>query len=139
RRLEAEWEVRDNVAAASPGSFLLLEAIFEQGRAAFGFLGERGLRAERLGDRAARHLLKFLEAEGAVDPHLADQLAVPLALARGGGRVTTPEVTQHLETVAAVVSIFGVPARTWGRRGGPGGLDDDRRCPPPHPRLALDP
>jgi RNA 3'-terminal phosphate cyclase (ATP) len=126
RRIEAEWEVHESVAAASPGSFLLLEAVFENGRAAFGFLGERGLRSERLGDRAARHLLKFLDAEGAVDPHLADQVAVPLALARGGGRVTTPEVTLHMETVAAVVSMFGVPARTWGRRGGPGGLEVDR-------------
>jgi hypothetical protein len=37
--------------------------------------------------------------------------------------VTTPEVTGHLETVAAVVSQFGFGARTWGRRGGPGGLE----------------
>lgn len=125
RRIEASWEVLD-LPAISPGSFLLLEAIFEKSRAAFGLLGERGLRAEVLGDRAARRLLKFLDGEGAVDPHLADQMAVPLALARGGGRVTTSEVTRHLETVAAVVSLFGVPARTWGRRGGPGGLEVDR-------------
>lgn len=125
RRIEARWEVLD-VPAASPGSFLLLEAVFEEGRAAFGFLGERGLRAERLGDRAARTLLRFLEGEGTVDPHLADQLAVPLALARGGGRVTTSEVTRHLETVALVLSLFGIPARTWGRRGGPGGLEVER-------------
>ncbi|HEV7501613.1 MAG TPA: RNA 3'-terminal phosphate cyclase, partial [Vicinamibacteria bacterium] len=40
RRLESRWEQID-LAAASPGSFLLLEAVFEQGRAAFSFLGER--------------------------------------------------------------------------------------------------
>jgi RNA 3'-terminal phosphate cyclase (ATP) len=125
RRLEAEWAVV-NVPAASPGSYLLLEAVFEESRAAFGFLGQRGVRAEVVGDRAARTLLKFLEAEGAVDPHLADQLAVPLALSGGGGRVTTSEVTRHLETVAGVLARFGIPARTWGRRGGPGGLEVDR-------------
>lgn len=124
RRLESRWEVVD-VPAASPGSFLLLEAVFEESRAAFGFLGERGLRAEVLGDRAARTLLRFLDGEGAVDPHLADQLAVPLVIGGGGGRVTTSEVTAHLETVAAVVSTFGVGARTWGRRGAPGGLEVD--------------
>jgi RNA 3'-terminal phosphate cyclase (ATP) len=124
RRLESRWEVVD-LAAASPGSFLLLEAVFEESRAAFGFLGERGLRAEILGDRAARTLLAFLDSEGAVDPHLADQLAVPLAVARGGGRVTTNVVTAHLETVAAVVGLFGIGARTWGRRGGPGGIEVD--------------
>jgi RNA 3'-terminal phosphate cyclase (ATP) len=122
RRLESAWTVAD-VPAPSPGSFLLLEAVFEEGRAAFGFLGERGVRAEALGDRAARTLLKFLEGEGATDAHLADQLAVPLALSQGGGRVTTDEVTQHLVTVAEVVALFGIRARTWGRLGGPGGLE----------------
>ena len=125
RRLEATWDVVD-VPASSPGSFIVLEAVFEQGRAAFGLLGQRGLRAEVVGDRAARQLMQFLESEGAVDPHLADQLALPLALSGGGGRVSTNEVTRHLETVAAVVSQFGIPARTWGRRGGPGGLEVER-------------
>jgi RNA 3'-terminal phosphate cyclase (ATP) len=125
RRIEASWELVD-MPAASPGSFLMVEALFEGSRGAFSLLGERSLRAEVLGERAARLLLRFLEAEGAVDPHLADQLAVPLALAGGGGRVTTPEVTSHLETVAGVVSRFGIEARTWGRRGGPGGLEVGR-------------
>jgi RNA 3'-terminal phosphate cyclase (ATP) len=122
RRIEASWEEL-TVPAASPGSFLLLEAVFEEGRAAFGFLGQKGVRPEVTGDRAARTLLKFLGAEGAVDPHLADQLAVPLALGGKGGRVTTTEVSLHLETVAEIVSLFGIPAKTWGRRGGPGGLE----------------
>jgi RNA 3'-terminal phosphate cyclase (ATP) len=122
RRLEPAWE-EVVVPASSPGSFLLLEAVFEHGRGAFGFLGQKGVRPELLGDRAARTLLKFLDAEGAVDAHLADQLAVPLALGGKGGRVTTPEVSLHLETVAEIVSVFGIPARTWGRRGGPGGLE----------------
>jgi RNA 3'-terminal phosphate cyclase (ATP) len=122
RRIESAWDVLE-VPAASPGSFLLLEAVFEQGRAAFGFVGQKGVRPEVLGDRAARTLLKFLEGEGAVDPHLADQLAVPMALGGQGGRVTTTEVSLHLETVADVLSQFDFPARTWGRRGGPGGLE----------------
>jgi RNA 3'-terminal phosphate cyclase (ATP) len=112
------------VPASSKGCFLLLEAIFEEGRGAFGLIGERRVRAEALGDRAGRQLLKFLDSDdGAVDPHLADQLVVPLALAGGGGRVTTTEVTSHLETVAGIVSRFGIPARTWGRRGGAGGVE----------------
>ena len=123
RRLESAWEEIE-VPAPSKGCFLLLEAVFEEGRAAFGVLGERRVRAEALGDRAARRLLRFLDAdEGAVDPWLADQLVVPMALSGAGGRVTTPEVTAHLETVADVVSRFGIPSRTWGRRGGPGGVE----------------
>jgi len=126
RRIEAVWDVVEE-PSASPGSFLLLEAVFEHGRGAFAFLGERGLASEVLGERAARRLLRFLEdEEGAVDAHLADQLVVPLALARGGGRVTTPEVTSHLAAAAGVAARFGIPARTWGRPGGPGGLEVDR-------------
>jgi RNA 3'-terminal phosphate cyclase (ATP) len=123
RRLEAEWQVLD-VSADSPGSFLFLEAAFEKGRGAFGYLGRRGVRAESIGDGAARRLIRFLEdEEGAVDPHLADQLVVPLALAGGGGRVTTVEVTRHLETAVAVLGRFGFGAKVWGRRGGPGGVE----------------
>jgi RNA 3'-terminal phosphate cyclase (ATP) len=125
RRLEPQIELAQPEAAA-PGSYLLLEAVFANGRAAFGLLGERGLRAERLGDQGARLLLKFLEGGAAVDRHLADQLAVPLALSGGGGRISTDEVTSHLETVADVLRRFGVRAETWGRRGGPGGLSVER-------------
>jgi len=104
RRMEAAWEVVD-VPASSPGSFLLLEAVFEQGRAAFGLLGQRGLRAEVVGDRTARTLLKFLDGEGAVDPHLADQLVLLLALA-GGGSFCTTAPTLHTRTQLAVIPRF---------------------------------
>ena len=126
RRIEAGWEASEGVPSATPGSFLQLEAVFEKSRAAFGLLGERGVRAEIIGERAARLLLRFLDAEGAVDPHLADQLGVPLALARGGGRVTTSEVTRHLETVVEVLGLFGVRAQVLGVRGGHGGLEVER-------------
>jgi RNA 3'-terminal phosphate cyclase (ATP) len=126
RRLEASWETLA-LNATSPGSFLLLEALFENGCGAFALLGEGGQRPEAMGDRAARMVLKFLEGESAVDPFLADQLAVPLAVAGGGGRVSTSAVTRHLETVAEVLTAFGVPARTWGRLAGRGGLEVDAR------------
>jgi RNA 3'-terminal phosphate cyclase (ATP) len=123
RRMEVPVEVLD-VSGASPGSFLLVEAVFETGRAAFGFLGQKGVRAEAIGERAARRLLKFLEdEEGAVDGHLADQLVLPMAIAGGGGSATTCEVSRHLETVVDVARSFGVEARVWGRRGGPGGFE----------------
>jgi len=126
RRVELDCDVVA-VPAAAPGAFLQVEAVFENGWAAFPILGERGLRAEVMGERVARRLLRFLgDEEAAVDPLLADQLAVPLGVARGGGRLVTSEVTAHLETVAAILRQFDVPAETWGRRGGPGGLEVGR-------------
>jgi RNA 3'-phosphate cyclase len=126
RRIEAAWEVVD-VEASSPGAFLLLEAIFERGRGAFAFLGERGLPSEILGERAARRLLRFIEDDaGAVDAPLCGQLAVPMALAGGAGRLTTPEVTAELQTIVAVINRFGITARVSGRLGGPGGFEVER-------------
>jgi RNA 3'-terminal phosphate cyclase (ATP) len=122
RRMEAEWDT-GAVTADSPGSALLLHATFEQGCAGFDLLGERGGRAEVLGDRAARMLLKFLEGSGAVDPHLADQLAVPLAIAGGGGRIATPAVSPQLLTAASLLAQFGYDARVSGRTGAPGVLE----------------
>ena len=124
RRLEAAWEVVD-LPSGSPGSFVMLEAVYEHGRGAFSQLGERGIRPETGGRQAARELLAFLEAEGGVDGHAADQLAVPLALARGGGRVTTSEVTRHLQTVVQILGLFGVGARVEGLLGGHGVLEVD--------------
>jgi len=123
KRWPAAWDVLD-APSASPGSFLLVEAIFETGRLAIGFLGEKGMPAEQVGDRAARHLLKLIEAsDSAVDGHLADQLVVPISAAGGGGRVTTCEVTRHLETVAETARLFGFDVRVTGRRGGPGAVE----------------
>ncbi len=126
RRIETSFDVVE-ANASSPGSFLQIEGIFEAGRAAFAVLGERGQPPELMGERAARRLLAFVEEDAAVvDPWLADQLAVPLALARGGGRVVTSEVSSHLERTAGVLRAFGVPAETRGRRGGPGELEVGR-------------
>jgi RNA 3'-terminal phosphate cyclase (ATP) len=128
RRIETEWEIAE-LTATSPGAFVQVEAVFENGRAAFGLLAERGLRAEVLGERAMRKLLRFLgDEEAAVDPWLADQLAVPLALAGGGGRLVTSEVTTHLQTAVSVLRAFGFAGESFGRRGGPGGLEVGSRA-----------
>jgi RNA 3'-terminal phosphate cyclase (ATP) len=122
RRMEVPWETA-TVPSDSPGATILLQATFEHGCAGFGLLAERGVRAEALGDRAARLLLKLLDGNGAVDPHLADQLAVPLAVAGCGGRIATPAVSRQLVAVAAVLGRFGFDARLSGREGAPGLLE----------------
>jgi RNA 3'-terminal phosphate cyclase (ATP) len=121
RRMEADWETGP-VPSDSPGAAILLQATFEHGCAGFGLLAERGVRAEALGDRAARLLLKLLDGSAAVDAHLADQLAVPLAVAGCGGRIATPSVSRQLAAVTAVLGRFGFDARLSGREGAPGVL-----------------
>ncbi len=59
-------------------------------------LGERGLPAEKVGQRAAQGLITELKSEAAVDIHLADQLIPYLAMA--GGSYTAREVSLHAKT-----------------------------------------
>lgn len=96
----------DTLAAISPGTMLLLLAEFEASQACFTALGERGKPAERVADEAADALAAFLGSDGAVEPWLADQLLLPLALAPGCSTLRTSAVTQHLLTNAAIIRRF---------------------------------
>lgn len=67
-------------------------------------LGERGLRAEDVGRKAAQNLLNELEKLAPADKYLADQLIVYLALL--GGSYKTTEITNHALTNIAIVEKF---------------------------------
>jgi hypothetical protein len=57
-------------------------------------------------DEAFDAVAAFLRSGGAVDPWLADQLLLPLALAERPSRLRTSEVTAHLLTNAEVIRRF---------------------------------
>ena len=59
-----------------------------------------------MADEAAEPLLELLRTDGAIDPFLADQLLLPLALASGISQIRTAQVTQHLLTNAEVIRAF---------------------------------
>lgn len=92
-------------AAASTGSALTVELVFERTRAGFDALGEPRKAASTVGRQAAEAAVDFAEGCGAVDTHLADQLLVFLALA--GGTVVIPERTAHVETSLSLLDSFG--------------------------------
>jgi RNA 3'-terminal phosphate cyclase (ATP) len=76
-------------------------------------LGERGKPAEQVADDATEELLSWLDVDGegarataAVDPHLADQLLLPLALAEGRSVISVVAVTEHLRTNADTIAAF---------------------------------
>jgi RNA 3'-terminal phosphate cyclase (ATP) len=69
-------------------------------------LGERGKPAEQVADDATDELLSWLLADGAVEPHLADQMLLPMALAEGRGVLTVVAVTDHLRTNADTIAAF---------------------------------
>jgi RNA 3'-terminal phosphate cyclase (ATP) len=97
----ADWR------ALSPGAAIRLTAEHEGvAPATFVGLGERGKPAEAVADEAVDELLSFEDAPAAIDPHSADQLLIPLALAPGRSEYTVTDVTEHLRTNARSVAAF---------------------------------
>jgi RNA 3'-terminal phosphate cyclase (ATP) len=94
-KLEPELTLEELPAAGwgLRGTLLLLLAQCNDGQACCFALGARGKRAERVADEAVEALAAFLRSDGSVDPWLADQPLVPLALAEGPFALRTNEVT----------------------------------------------
>ncbi|MBI5881172.1 RNA 3'-terminal phosphate cyclase [archaeon] len=67
-------------------------------------LGERGKRAEVVGEEAAKKLLHEIESKAPVDAHTADNL-VPF-IAVFGGEMKVSEITNHIRTNVYVVEQF---------------------------------
>ena len=124
RRLESRWEVRRASKAAAPGSFLLLRPSSRTaGPPSASWASGACARSSWASGRRGACCGSWTR-KGPSDPHLADQLAVPLALAGGGGRVTHDRgdrAPRDGGRGGEPPSAF--PPRTWGRRGGPGGLE----------------
>jgi RNA 3'-phosphate cyclase len=85
-----------------PGSLVLIYGP----RAGFDALGTRGKPAEKVADAAADAFLSFRDRRAAVDRHLADQIVLYLARARGPSSLITPEITLHLLTNLWVIEQF---------------------------------
>ena len=107
----------------SPGVYLELTLLSDPVPAGFVRLGALGLPAETVADRAVEDLGHHLRMEAPVDPHLADQPAILLALSTdpAGSRYRTSAITQHLLTHAEVISaLLPVDVRVNGTLGDPG-------------------
>ena len=100
-----------------PGSLVFLWGP----QAGFHALGARGKPAEQVADEAADAFLRWQQSRAALDHHLADQVTLYLAQARGPSRFTTVEVTSHLLTNIWVVEQFlGPTFQVQGDLGNPG-------------------
>jgi len=99
-----ECEVRE-VPQGGPANVLLLEIERAQSRELVSVFGEKGLRAERVAQRACDELAAFLAAGVPVGEHLADQLVLPLA-ALGGGRFRSAPLSLHATTNIETIRHF---------------------------------
>ncbi|MBI3923555.1 MAG: RNA 3'-phosphate cyclase [Armatimonadetes bacterium] len=104
-KLSAEVEPL-NRPAISPGAAVVITAECENGFGGFTGLGKPGKRMEQVSLEACDAFAAWWRSGTACDEHLADQLVLPMALAEGDSRWTTPKITDHLRTVAFVVQQF---------------------------------
>jgi len=94
-----------------PGSGITLWAVFSGESSAWPILlggdslGERGKRAERVGEEAANLLLKAIHSHAPVDKYLADQL-LPLMLFLPSAQYKASEITPHCKTNIYVIEKF---------------------------------
>jgi RNA 3'-terminal phosphate cyclase (ATP) len=100
---ELHCEISDN--AISRGTAVLIEIESENLTEVFTRIGERGVRAEVIAEKAAEEALLYLERQVPVGEHLADQLLIPLALA-GGGSFATGPLTLHTKTNIEIIKKF---------------------------------
>lgn len=112
--LPAKIEPR-RLRGAGPGAGIFLFSEYEHVVAGFTAYGRKGLPSERVAEAACDDLLAHHRGGEPVDPHLADQLVLPMALcfgpgqsalAEGKSRLVTSEISQHLLTNVWVVQQF---------------------------------
>ena len=71
-------------------------------------MGKLGLAAEKVAEQAVQDFLEFHQTGAPIDPHLADQLLLPSALAATPTQYRVAEITPHLTTNAWVIEQFGL-------------------------------
>jgi len=103
--LRAEVEPR-RLRGTGPGAGIFLFAEYAHALAGFTAYGRKGLPAERVAETACNELLAHHRTGKPADPHLSDQLVLPMALATGESQVVTSQVTRHLLTNVWVVRQF---------------------------------
>ncbi|QGA53582.1 RNA 3'-terminal phosphate cyclase [Sulfolobus sp. E5-1-F] len=100
--IEIETDVRQN--EISKGSGITLAAIGEKSIIGADSLGERGKRAETVGEEAARILIDNLNTKAAVDVHMSDMLMIFASLY--GGEYVGAELTSHAYTNMEIIKKF---------------------------------
>jgi RNA 3'-terminal phosphate cyclase (ATP) len=94
----------ESPSARGAGNVLLLTLDYEHVTIVLSAMGEKGTPAEDVASGLVDAARSYLAADAPVDPHLADQLLIPLAL--GGGRFCTTTLTAHTHTNAFVIERF---------------------------------
>lgn len=102
---EEEIQIEEINNSPGPGNAVICEIKSEHLTEAFTSFGQIGVRAEQVAEELCKEVRNYLAAQVPVGEHLADQLLLPLALARAGEFVTT-KPSLHTLTNKEVIQKF---------------------------------
>jgi len=117
--IETESYSKKDDPHLGPGSGIVLWADDVNGtRVGADSLGDRGVRAEEVGTKAAKQLVSEISTGKAIDSHLADMIVPYLAVAKGESKIGISQVTSHLTTnLWTIERILGTPMNLEGNIG----------------------
>lgn len=96
-----------SLPAPRPGMFVILQAEFEHSEQTFFSIGELGKPPEALANQAADSLISHLQCEvGALDPHLANQLMMPLSFSNGNSMLSSSCINAQTLLAADLINKF---------------------------------
>ena len=101
-----DWMKAESVERSpGPGNVVTIEIECEHVTEVFTGFGERGVRSEAVAEKAVQQARRYIGSEAAVGEYLADQLLIPMAMARGGSFTTLP-LSRHATTNIEVIGKF---------------------------------
>jgi RNA 3'-terminal phosphate cyclase (ATP) len=100
-----DCEYFEYVNSLSTGSAVHIHAHCENSVLGSTFFGEIGRKAEIVGEDCAKHLMKQINSNAALDEHMADQILPFMALV-GDSKVSVAEITNHCKTNIWVIETF---------------------------------
>ncbi len=98
-------ELKD-VLTPGQGTFVFLVSESQNSIAGFASLGERGKKAELVGEEAATEFFNYYATGAALDPHMSDQIVLYLSVCKKESVFTTSSITEHLITNLWVIGLF---------------------------------
>jgi RNA 3'-terminal phosphate cyclase (ATP) len=103
---QRDWMKAESVERSpGPGNVVTIEIECEHVTEVFTGFGERSLRSEAVAEKAVQQARRYIGSEAAVGEYLADQLLIPMAMARGGSFTTLP-LSRHATTNIEVIGKF---------------------------------
>lgn len=102
--IESKIEIEHSDDAVGPGSGITL---WTDGEIPLGgcAIGERGVKAEKVGEKAAHEIMYHVSRGAALDKYMGDQIIPYMAIA-GNSKVRTAELTLHTLTNIHVAQLF---------------------------------